>query len=150
MIALGTEFSIGAWFVLGDGASRANAEIQCRIGMDRARRIDKLIFGRRPRFTVRAAGDEGAPPVPEAWFRVTGEVRFLVMEAVVAGHADTMLEPSRRFGFVADLDEEGYATLARITRAAAPRPLTDDEVDAAIETMGPDIMRRRLAPGSRI
>lgn len=90
-------------------------------------------------------GQERVPTVPD-WVKGP-DVRLIVAEAEVLAHLKLALPG---VGFVQDLTADDLQTLRRITRRAHRRahpgmpPLPDENCDAIIEAMGPEVAVSQL------
>ena len=149
-LPLHAELESGAWFWLGNALSRMEAEEQIRIAFNRVRWHESVVLSKIT-LSVLAPGDERCPEPPPAWPKHSG-LRMLVGDAVVVGHApartDVLGAP-----FLSTLTADDVTLLRSLTANTwkhenpdAPA-LTQDELDAAIEQLGPDVARMAILSG---
>ena len=149
-LPLGAELEAAAWFWLTDAQSRLDAEEQIRIAFNRVRWHESVVVS-HPKLSVLEVGDPRVPD-PPAGLPTQSGLRLLYGEATVIGHAperDAVLGQP----FLATLTKDDVTLLRAITsntwaRENPGKPaLTIDEMDAAIEMLGPDMARTAILAG---
>ena len=148
MIPLHAELEAGAWFWLHDVQSRVDAEEMIRVAFNRVRWRESVVLS-HPKLTIRQVGDDRVPAPPPG---LRSGLRFLYAEATVIGHAperDAVLGRP----FLKTLTKDDVALLRQLTANTWARenpgspPLNQDEIDAAIEMLGPDMARTAILAG---
>lgn len=143
---LGTEFEASAWFYLKSQISRAEAEEQIAIAFNRICRADSMVLANY-RLTERMIGEDRVPPPPAGIPTHTG-LRLLHGEATLVAYApatDDVWGPDRPF--ISTLTRDDIKLLRRVTRKQVPFRISNDVVDAIIEQLGPDMVRRTILAG---
>lgn len=143
-LPLHAELEAGEWFWLGNAVSRMEAEEQIRVAFYRRAMLESVRLSKLT-LSVLQPGDARCPEPPRGIPKQSG-LRMLVGDATVIGHApkrgDVLGAP-----FLSTLTMDDVRLLRRVTRKAHPGPLSDDQCDAAIEQMGPDMVRKAILAG---